>query len=158
MEDLIFDRTALDVEYVKRLREKINSNGIDSLTEIERIAWNSGLKGSYNAKDFNRVKEWTEYLASLFNQYEYKVSITSRSVLSRYSFPLSSDIQVYLTNIQNLINAYYVMPTTPQLPASMQHLGYSGANAIEKILYDLNELLKGMVAHFCYLGEIYIGE
>lgn len=158
MDSLIFDRTAQDVEYVKTLREKINSTGIDSLTEIEKISWNSGLKGSYNAKDFNRIKEWTEYLANEFNKYEYKVSITSRENVSRTDFPLHSDIQVCLSNIQNLIDAYYIMTTTPQLPSNMENLGYNGANAIEKILFDLNELLKGMVAHFCYLGQIYIGE
>lgn len=158
MDSLIFDRTLQDVEYVKNLKDKINLKGINSLTEIEKISWNNGLKGSYNSKDFNRVKEWTEYLAEQFNSYGYKVSITSRNALTRTDFPLSSDIQIYLNNIEKLKQAYYTMATTPQLPVNMQNLGYIGANAIEKILYDLNELLKGMVAHFYCLGQVYIGE
>lgn len=64
--DLITDRTADDVLYVKSLREK----GWRKMTTDERTAYLSGLKGNYGYTDINRVTEAEIYIAGEFNSSE----------------------------------------------------------------------------------------
>ena len=55
IDELIFDRTADDVERVKVLKDQIMSEGLDSLTPSEKAEYLAGMKGAYNATDMNRV-------------------------------------------------------------------------------------------------------
>lgn len=64
--DLITDRTADDVQYVKSLRAK----GWREMTADERTAYLSGLKGNYGYTDINRVTEAEIYIAGEFNSSE----------------------------------------------------------------------------------------
>ena len=62
IDTLIVDRTQADVEEVRRIRNKILSGGLSSLTSAERTAWLGGMKASYNYMDLNRVGEAVNFL------------------------------------------------------------------------------------------------
>ena len=51
-----------------------------------------------------------------------------------------------------------VLPTTPDKPDSMELLDHIKANNIEKILVDINKLLKNMPSAWVYSGEVECGE
>lgn len=50
----------------------------------------------------------------------------------------------YLKNIQALRDAFYSMPDSPALPEPTAPFTFDGANAIEKLLYDISQLYDAM--------------
>lgn len=73
IDTLIYDRTQADVDRVATQRNKILTNGWDSLSEEERTEWLAGMKGSYNATDLNRVTEAMKYLVERLSVFGYMV-------------------------------------------------------------------------------------
>lgn len=50
----------------------------------------------------------------------------------------------YIQNVQNVRDAYYAMTASPELPAPTAPLTFDGANAIEKLMYDISQLYDAM--------------
>lgn len=65
--------------------------------------------------------------------------------------------RTYLDNVQSLRDAYYTMPDTPELPEPTAPLTYDGANAIEKLLYDVSQLYDAMVTSYRLCGAFRCG-
>ena len=61
LDTLITDRTVDDVKNARTMYE----NGYINLFDDERAAWDAGLKGAYDYRDMNRVREAIEYVDSL---------------------------------------------------------------------------------------------
>lgn len=61
LDTLITDRTQEDVNFYLDLNEK----GYGELFPDERTAWDAGLKGAYDYRDMNRVREAIEYVDGL---------------------------------------------------------------------------------------------
>lgn len=74
---LITDRTQADVDAVKALRTK----RLSDMTEEERTAWLSGMKGAYNAADLNRVQEAVEEIAQQLAENGYPVSVQRPTII-----------------------------------------------------------------------------
>lgn len=137
--DLITDRTKEDVEQIKRLMQI----GFAAMTEEEQAQWLSGLKGAYNATDLNRVTEAMEYLAERLHQYGYSVELNIQPAEWTVSdIPISTQLNRYLSNVQTLRDAYYVLPTTPTVPPDMDRLTYQEANDIEQMLVDIEFVIQ----------------
>lgn len=64
----------------------------------------------------------------------------------------------YIDNVQALRDAYYAMPNSPELPEPTVPLTYDGANAIEKLLYDISKLYDAMVALYRPCGAFKCGD
>ena len=64
----------------------------------------------------------------------------------------------YIANLEALRRVIAVLPTTPDKPDSMELLDHIKANNIEKILVDINKLLKNMPSAWVYSGEVECGE
>jgi len=105
-------------------------------------------KGFYNIEDLNRVGQDSEYLAELLNQYGYAVTIAPKTNWVMEDFPTEETMATYLDNIRALIEAYYALPDTPDLPPDMELLTYSLANAIEENLQDVRTVLDRMISGF----------
>lgn len=65
--------------------------------------------------------------------------------------------RTYLANVQSIRDAYYTMPDTPELPEPTAPLTYDGANAIEKLLYDISQLYDAMVTSYRLCGAFRCG-
>ena len=63
----------------------------------------------------------------------------------------------YIANVQALRDAYYTMTGSPELPEPTAPLTYDGANAIEKLLYDVSQLYDAMVASYRPCGAFKCG-
>ena len=116
MDKLIFDRTQLD---------------IDNDTE----------KGNYNYTDLNRIEEWCEYLANLLTSYSYPVSIQVKKNWNMSDFPTSSEMERIRQNVNGLKEAYF---SFTQIPENLEYMTFEKANDIEKILYEIDKILKHM--------------
>ena len=138
MEELIFDRTQVDVEYAR-----------------ENQASTEFLKGAYNYTDLNRVETWCEYIANMLNSYNYFVDITVKTNWTMLDFPTTSEMERIRSNIIKLKQAYY---SFTNIPDNLDYMDWKKANDIERILSEINVLIENMIASFYYGNEIYAGE
>lgn len=152
---LVTDRTAADVARLMELLAK----PVDTWTATDRAGFTAANKGAYNYTDLNRVENAVQTLANLLNANGYPVEIqTVKTNWAESTIPTLSDFTRYLDNVRRIRAAFYTLPTTPQVPASMRGLTYDKANAIEQILADVDTLLSNMIASYTYSGDVFGGE
>lgn len=65
--------------------------------------------------------------------------------------------RTYIDNVQALRDAYYVMKDTPDLPEPTAPLKFDGANAIEKLIFDVQVLYYAMLASYRKCGTFQAG-
>ena len=130
MENLIFDRTQNDVE-------------------------NGTSKGYYNYTDLNRVETWCEYLADLLNSYSYPVSISIKKNWNMSDLPNVNDMERIRCNVNVIKTAFY---SYTDIPENLNYMTIEKANAIEKILYEIDNLIRNMGNEFRYSNTFCSGE
>lgn len=154
MLNLIYDRTADDVAEALRLTQKAFAG---TLTDEEKTVWLAGMKGAYDAIDMNRVAAAVLTLSGLLNAAGYKNEVSAQNFVEGED-STDEKYSVYLANVQTLRDAIAVRATTPSVPAADAKLDYIGANNIEKILADLDELLGWMTYSQKYCGTCAAGQ
>lgn len=133
---MVTDRTQADVDYAK-----------------SHIGGTTNLKGAYNHIDLNRVESKVAELEALLSSYNYFDQTLIVKLDWTYTDKFKpTDAQRYLSNIKKIRDAFYVLPTTPALPSTMQNLDYQKANDIEQILVDIESLINNMRNWFVYSG------
>lgn len=159
IDQLIYDRTAEDVERVKTLKAQIMQNGLPSLSSAERAEFMAGMRGAYNYTDMNRVGNAVAYIAgrmtALPGQLQaYRqahgvaedsiydlpydpsaVSVNPKTDWSVSDIPTQTQIRTYLANISNLRSILTLPSGTPSPPANLNGMTYTIANNLERILY-----------------------
>ena len=170
IDELVFDRTASDVERVTTLKQQIMTYGFNSLSASERQEYLAGMKGAYNYTDMNRVGTAVQYLANrLINApdeldayraekgvsddpmfdlpYEAdEIEVSPKTDWSVSDIPTQSQAAIYLGNISNLWSILTLPSETPSPPASLNALTFTVANNIEKILAAIDEALSEAIA------------
>lgn len=147
---MIFDRTLEDVENAKLLREKMQSG--DKLSDEEVEAFE---RGACTITMLNRVERKQAELSELLNSLYYRNGITNKE---HYLTEILSheDYLRILDNVRVLKEAFYSYPTTPEAPNYMY--GYLEANAIEKILFDIQAIIDSIKDTFRKCGTFKCGE
>jgi hypothetical protein len=130
MENLIFDRTQNDVEQ-------------------------GTSKGYYNYTDLNRVEAWCEYLANLLTSYSYQVSITIKKDWAMIDLPNTDDMERIRSNVNAIKTAFHAYTNIPE---NLEYMTIEKANAIEKILNEIDFLTKNMISCFRYSNTFNAGE
>lgn len=149
---LITDRTQADVDYAKALAAR----GWDKLSADERAEWLAGLRAGGGAVYLNRLgggvnyvvgvyadqrEAMADYLAALGVAADARFSppydpaqldFTQREDWARADTPTPDELALLLSRVA-LLRDCFDLETDP-LPESMQRLGYTDANAIEKVL------------------------
>lgn len=154
MLNLVYDRTADDVAEALRLARKAFAG---TLTDEEKTVWLAGIKGTYGAIDMNRVAAAVSTLSGLLNAAGYKNEISAQNFVESED-STDEKYSVYLANVQTLRDAIAVRASTPELPAADAKLDFIGANNIEKILADLDELIGWMKYSQKYCGTFAAGQ
>lgn len=154
MLNLITDRTAQDVARYDYFKGKKWAD----LTNDEKAEFLAGLKGCYNWTDFQRVESAITYLSDLLRQYGYANTVNV-SDITTYSYAYirkKGEIETYLNNVSELKRAFPV--SQENVPNINEWLTYEGANAIEKILQDIETGISNMEQNWKYVGEVISGE
>ena len=153
---LITDRTQQDVNRYYYFRNKKWAD----LTNSEKSEWLAGLKGCYNYTDFERVENAVQYLSNLLNAegYTNTVVISDASTYTREYIRDKDEIIQYLDNVATLQEVYYNNVEIGELPTIDSWLSYEGANIIERILLDIEQMITNMQAQWRYSAELYAGE
>lgn len=163
MLQLITNRTAQDVFRWQELKSK----GWENMTAEERAEWTgdpvamstpAAPRGSYNHTDLNRVESAVEYLAERLRNLGYPVERLYTRRWASTDVPTVADMTRYLNNVKVIRESFVILRTTPGVPGTMKNLDLDDANAIERILADVDVLVDGMVSNFAYSGDIFGGE
>lgn len=152
--NLITDRTQADLDRWQYLAGK----SYFAMTDAERAEWDTSLRGAYNVSDLNRVGAAVEYIANRLQGYGIGVSVNPKQDWIDEDIPTVQQMSAYLQDISNIRNAIPVFADTPIVPTDMDYLTFDEANAIEKILVDVEQLLNNMAAAWFYCGDLYCGE
>lgn len=139
--NLVYDRTEQDVE----------------MARAQRGTTLTPLKGCYNATDLNRVEAAVTEIAAELNSAGYAVTVNQRTY-AESDIIRRSDFAAYLADVQAIRDAIAVCASTPELPAADAKLDFVGANNIEKILADLDELIGWMKYSQKYCGTFAAGQ
>lgn len=165
IDTLIYDRTAADVERVYALSALWvpGDDGEPVFTGLpsEKAEWDAGLKGSYNASDLNRVGAALEYLAQRFEANGYSVDVSVKTDWKggeTPDVPTIAQLQSYLDQVEKIRSAVSVFQDTPPVPGDLPAFTWQDANAIEKILVDVEQLIQNMEQAWIYSGEVECGE
>lgn len=142
IDTLVTDRSLADVQLWQALKDM----GWGAMTSEQQLLWSSGsMKGAYNASDLNRVIGAVNYLAGVFQSYGYAPGVIQQTANWPVGqVPTQSQMQVYLGNVQALMDALAEVQFSAELPQSMALLSYAGANSIEAILTELDSFLQEM--------------
>ena len=138
MDELIYDRTQLDVTYA-----------------LNNPSSTSFLKGAYNYTDLNRIEEWCEYIAQQLNLYHYYVEIETKTDWTMEDFPTKAEMKRIRDNVELLKEAFIAFTAVPD---DLEKMTFEKANNLEKVIYELKTLINNMIESFYYSGEIYSGE
>ena len=130
MENLIFDRTQNDLEQ-------------------------KTPKSYYNYTDLNRIETWCEYLANLLNSYSYPVSISIKKNWNMSDLPNTTDMERIRGNVDKIKTAFHAYTDAPE---NLNYMTIEKANAIEKILSEIDFLIKNMISCFRYSNTFNAGE
>ena len=143
LDNLVFDRTALDVQRLHEVTARLVSG---TATAEDRAAWLAGMKGAYNYTDLNRVGAAVEYLTALLYSLGYNVGTAAATGWTETDIPSNGQMEQYMLNI--VVLRYCLPYVAPAAPADMGRLTWQEANDIEEILYTLEDVLEAMQAAF----------
>lgn len=160
--NMIVDRTLLDVERWRELRDK----GWSRMTPVERQEWMgeitpvpSATRGMYTHNDLNRVERAVEATVARFKEAGYELpSMVTKTDWTHRDKPQIEDIERYYNNISLLREFLVVYPKTPKSPSVDKPLNYEMANNIEKIIVDVNNIITGIMTSWFYAGDVMSGE
>lgn len=155
--ELVYDRTYDDVLRWLELRNK----GYAKMTEAERAEWDAAnMKGAYNTSDLNRVGLALNYVRDRLATASYVAPdvFYAKMDWEETDIPTRAEFTAYLRYVAIIRDAMAQYRTTPKTPKDVGGLDYTEANAIEKILVDVDELITKMLEARYYCGELFSGE
>lgn len=129
MDNLIYDRTQLDV--------------------IELTS-----KAYYNYTDLNRIEQWCKYISDLLIKYGYKIHLDIKTDWTNFDFPYKSEMERIRNNVKKLKQAY---TSFTNVPSNLDNMTWQKANDIERILHEIDYILKWMENNFIYSGVGNVG-
>ena len=151
--NLITNRTSADASYAKSFQGK----RWDDLTAEQKADYLIGLKGSYSYVDFNRVENAVKYLSEILKAYSYPNFVNIKLNWTPSDIQKVSEIQRYIDNIAELKNKYY-SNVEGTMPTTSTWLTVEGANYLEKVLANIEELIINMEQGFIRSGVSNCGQ
>ena len=105
--------------------------------------------GFYNASDLNRVAEAVEYVNNRLTAAGFNITVTAKRWVAG-DIPTVAQMTAYLADIAAIRAALAVYATTPTVPPDMDALTVREANDIERILAEVDGLVKAMMGVTLY--------
>ena len=149
---MIFDRTQEHVERAKVLiSEKVKQGQTltdDDIAVLER--------GTLTINTLNRIEAKSKELHEKLNEATYYSGGIDTKEYTYNDIFIESDFQKMLDNLDVIVKSYYTKSDTPSIPSAQYH--FENFNAIEKILYDIEEIYNSMLGKYRECGTFVSGE
>ena len=152
---MIFNRTLADISLAKNILDKLKSGEIAGyeLTEedIETLE-----RGTLTKNTLNRIESKTQELKELFAGKGYFVGPLEVRDWTVFDTFTTFDFAQILENVNALREVYYTFSGTPSTPSARYY--YTDINDLEKILFDLGEMIEVVESNALRCGEAFCGE
>lgn len=125
------------------------------MTILDTLVTNRGPGASYGWRDMNRVGEAMEYIAARLRECGFHIPGEARTDFSRTDFPTPTVFDEYLGRLQMLHEAIALFVTSPPVPevgSAKDYMTYDEANDIERILLDIERMLRNMACAYRHCG------
>lgn len=127
---------------------------------LDTLVTNRVPGATYDWRDMNRVAEAMEYVAERLRSCGWNVTVTPRR-FTREDFPSPAIFDYYLKQLRKLRDTLTLFITTPPVPGvsiSRPYMTVQEANDIEKILLDIEDMVRRTEAAYYYSGDVFAGE
>lgn len=149
---MIFDRTKQDVQNAVKIRE-------EKIKKFETLTAEEGAildRGMLTLTTLNRIETKQEELKNLFNEMGYwNTPIENKQWTTNQLFN-EAEFNRLIGNVNVLRGAFFVFKNTPPTPPVSYY--YEDINALEKILFDLGEMVDDVKSHYRECGDFECGE
>lgn len=149
---MVFDRTQEDVNMASEIRDAKVKNFLP-LTD-EDVGYLE--KGSITINTLNRIEQKQEELRGIFNDMGYWNTQIVNKTWNYIDVFNETEFQRIVYNDRILRAAFLVYKGTPKTPAPIYH--YENINALEKILFDLDEMIDDIKSRYRRCGTFNCGE
>lgn len=149
---LIYNRTQQDVENAIKIRsEKVQKFQELSAEDIKVLE-----RGMITLNTLNRIEDKQDELRTILNNMGYwDTPVVSKNWDYTQIFD-KAEFERILKNLDILRNAFYVYSDTPKTPKVSYK--FDDINAIEKILYDLEEMTNYVKNNYRECGDFECGQ
>lgn len=110
------------------------------------LNWNHVATDPRNAEFYNRLEQWTSYLAAQLRAYGYSVTVETRT-WTRADYPTRTEVDRIRRNVDALQQGFYSLPDWREIVYN-NTLDFGQANALEWDLQRLYDWLAAMVEAF----------
>lgn len=149
---MIYDRTEYDITQAKKIiREKVQKFSELSAKDIATLE-----RGTLTINTLNRIENKQKELKTKLNNIGFQNINIANKIWTYNNIFYETDFIRLLDNMDELINAFYVMEETPNVPEVEFH--YETINALEKILYDIEYLINISKKNYRKCGTFKSGE
>lgn len=114
-------------------------------------------KGAFLSSVANRIEGNTEYICDLLNSNGYYVSVETKR-WNREDIPNINEINRMKNNLEKLKQSFYIYNTTPSTDNSKISLNFRDINNMEKILFDIDEIIQKLYKSYKYSDTFYSGQ
>ena len=153
----IWWRVQQDVNRAKYLNDKIALSGLTSLTYEEQKEWLTGLIGCLNYWDVNRIEIDTKWIYNRLYDYGYGYGPKEHKtdwVIT--DLPNVGEMERIRANVDGLLDIYHRQQT--DLPEELSSPDHLTINALERVLYELKDMISRMIESYHYCGAYTCGE
>lgn len=149
---LIYNRTQQDAENAIKIRsEKVQKFQELSAEDIKVLE-----RGMITLNTLNRIEDKQDELRTILNNMGYwDTPVVSKNWDNTQIFD-EAEFERILKNLDILRNAFYVYSDTPKTPKVSYK--FDDINAIEKILYDLEEMTNYVKNNYRECGDFECGQ
>lgn len=149
---LVYNRTQQDVENAIKIRsEKVQKFQELSAEDIKVLE-----RGMITLNTLNRIEDKQDELRTILNNMGYwNTPVVSKNWDYTQIFD-EAEFERILKNLDILRNAFYVYSDTPKTPKVSYK--FDDINAIEKILYDLEEMTNYVKNNYRECGDFECGQ
>lgn len=115
---------------------------------MEALNWSHNAASAYNVADWNRLEQWTAYLAETLRGYGYAVTIEPRGAVWQEGDCINrEEIDRIRRNVEALQQGFYSLPDWREIVYN-NTLDFGQCNALEWDLQRLYDWLGAMVEAF----------
>lgn len=112
----------------------------------------------YDTSDLNRVGEAMQYVAARLRSCGWDIEISPRTDWRWTDKMTWAEAKRYISNLRKIREALTLFATTPALPGDVRPFNAQEANDIEKILLDIEDMVRRTEAAYHYSGDVFAGE
>ncbi len=149
---MIYDRTAADVAKAINIRKNKVSKGVN-LTEQDLLTME---RGSFTINTANRIEDKQSQLKALLADMGYYGTNIVNVKWELGDVFFLEDLVRIVDNTSALRKAFMVFSDTPTNPRAEYH--YREVNLMEKVLYDLGEMVDVVKKNYRECGAFNCGE